>query len=48
MPLYSLTKEKADEAENKYESKLNELEDMKKETPKSLWEKDLKLIEKYI
>ena len=48
MPLYSLTKEKAEEAKSKYENKLKELEDMKKETPKSLWEKDLKLIEKYI
>ena len=48
MPLYSLTKEKADEAKIKYENKLKELEDMKKETPKSLWEKDLKLIEKYV
>ena len=29
MPLYSLTKEKADEAKIKYENKLKELEDMK-------------------
>lgn len=48
MPLYSITNEKAEEAKNKYENKLKELEEMKKQTPESLWKEDLKVLKKEI
>lgn len=48
MPLYSLTVEKCDEARKKYMEKCDEIDRMKKETPKTLWLKDLGLIEKYV
>lgn len=46
MPLYSITSEKAEEIRKKYEDKAKELEAMKKETPVSLWKKDLVAFEK--
>lgn len=48
MPLVSITQEKAEEAKNKYESKIQELEAMKKETAESLWKKDLAELEKQL
>lgn len=48
MPLISITKERAEEAKKKYDSKVLELEAMKKETPSSLWKRDLKDLEKMI
>ena len=41
MPLYSITVEKAEEAKQKWLEKEAELEDMKKQTPESLWIRDL-------
>ena len=41
MPLYSITKEKAEEAKKKYQDKKEELRLMKLETPTSQWLKDL-------
>ena len=46
MPVYSLTSDKVLELNKKMENKYLELESMKKETPISLWEKDLKELEK--
>lgn len=48
MPLYSITFEKAEEIRKKYENKVKELEDMKKETPVSIWKKDLIALEKVL
>lgn len=48
MPLVSITQEKAEESKNKYESKIQELEAMKKETAESLWKKDLAELEKQL
>ena len=46
MPLYSIALEKAEEAKKKWLEKEAELEDMKKQTPKSLWLRDLDEFEK--
>ena len=46
MPIYSLTSDKIIELNKKMENKYLELEAMKKETPISLWKKDLKELEK--
>lgn len=46
MPIYSITLEKAEEAKKKWLEKEAELEQMKKETPKSLWLKDLEELER--
>lgn len=46
MPIYSLTSDKIIELNKKMENKYLELEAMKKETPVSLWKKDLKELEK--
>lgn len=48
MPLYSLTQDKAKETETKWKEKKKELSLMKKETPKSIWERDLGELEKYL
>lgn len=48
MPLVSITEERALDVKTKWESKEKELEIMKNETPKSLWEKDLDKLEKLI
>ena len=48
MPLVSITKEKAEEAKEKWAQKAKELEIMKQETPKTLWEKDLAELEKLL
>lgn len=48
MPLHSITDERAAEIKNKYEAKVKELEEMKKQTPTSLWMKDLDDLEKAI
>ena len=45
LPIYSLTKDKAAEAKQKFEDKKVELEDMKKETPENIWLKDLDALE---
>lgn len=45
IPLYSLTKDKAEEAKKKVDDKKKELDDMKKETPESVWKKDLDELE---
>lgn len=45
LPIYSLTKDKADEAKKKISDKKLELESMKKETPESIWSKDLDELE---
>lgn len=42
LPIYSLTEDKAEEAKKKWQNKIKELEDMKKQTPITLWKKDLK------
>lgn len=47
LPIYSLTADKAEENKKKWENKVKELEDMKKQTPITLWKKDLKEMEKY-
>lgn len=46
LPLYSLTEDKAKELEKKWKEKTKELEAMKKETPKTLWLRDLVILEK--
>ena len=46
MPLYSITFEKAEEIRKRYEAKVKELDDMRKETPVSIWKKDLIALEK--
>lgn len=45
LPIYSLTKDKAAEAKQKVADKKAELEEMKKETPESVWLKDLDELE---
>ena len=45
MPIYSLTADKAAELKSKWQDKTKELEAMKKETPESLWTKDLDTLE---
>lgn len=45
MPIYSLTEDKAAEIKEKWQNKIEELEAMKKETPESLWSKDLDALE---
>lgn len=41
MPLYSITKDKAEEIKKKWQAKIKELDAMKKEKPESIWKKDL-------
>ena len=48
MPISSLTEDKVKELDNKLKNKLLELENMRKETPISLWKKDLKELEEQI
>lgn len=48
MPLYSVTEDKAKEIEKKWKDKIAELEAMKKQTPTTLWMKDLDELEKNI
>lgn len=48
MPLVSITKERAEDAKEKWAQKAKELEIMKQETPKTLWEKDLAELEKLL
>ena len=45
LPIYNLTKDKAAEAKQKVADKKAELEEMKKETPESVWLKDLDELE---
>lgn len=48
MPISSITEERVAEINKAYANKLKELEQMKKETPKSIWLKDLVELEKKI
>lgn len=45
LPLYNLTEDKAAELKKKWKDKVAELEQMKLETPESLWTKDLDALE---
>lgn len=49
MPLYSITSDKAKEMEEKYQAKVEELDNfIKNETPVTLWLKDIDELEKYL
>ena len=45
LPIYSLTLDKAQEAKDRLDMKMKELEEFRKETPESQWTKDLDAIE---
>lgn len=42
LPIYSLTEDKAKEAKIKWQNKVKEVEEMKQQTPVTLWKNDLK------
>ena len=45
LPIYSLTLDKAQEAKDRLDMKMKELEEFRKETPESQWTRDLDAIE---
>lgn len=48
IPLYSITKDKAEEAKKRVDDKKAELELIKKETPENLWKKDIDDLKKVL